>query len=276
MTSSPDAQTAEGSKERRPSNAMLRRLSGQNSTLRGGRGSPLHLSPKAGTLRLGASGYQSDLHVRAPSSSSIATMTHRALYPPNSGRSFSAIESGSSSDEDDEGAAEEEEEQQAMEKEEASRRIRELERLVNPNTMQFAQSARSHVSPSPVRTRLSAQKPQSPASSSVNTDRYEASASASPTSPPSAGVPPQGTARRGDMQSSLSPPASVLQRGRQELRVSTSDRTANSTAPSTSSSFSDISDVSTSAFEEAAGTSVRPAVPSRLTVFARNHLGRHY
>lgn len=271
---SPDPQSAEGSKkERRPSNAMLRRLSGQNSTAGAGRASPLQPSPKAGTIRLAGSGYQSVLHARAPSSSSIATMTHRALYPPPSGRSFSAIQSGSSSEEDEEGAAEEEEDQQQMEKEEASRRIRELERLVNQNTLQFAQSPRSHVSPSPRRTRPASQKSRSEASSSVHTDRYQASASVSPGSPASPVAVPQMTPRREETQSSPSPPPSAFQRGRQALRVSTSDRTAGSTAPSTSSSFSDISDVSTSALEEATGTTFRPA-PSRLTVFARNHLGR--
>lgn len=245
---------------------MLRRLSGQNSTAGAGRASPLHLSPKAATIRLAGSGYQSGLHARAPSSSSIATMTHRGLYPPPSGRSFSAIQSGSSSDEDNDDAAEDEEDQQLMEKEEASRRIRELERLVNQNTLQFAQHPRSHVSPSPRRTRPASQKPRSEASSSVHTDRYEASASVSPSSPASVGAPPQGTQRAEETQNSPSPPPSAFQRGRQQLRVSTSDRTAGSTAPSTSSSFSDISDVSTSALEEAAGqagTTFRPP-PSRL------------
>ncbi|KZT62865.1 hypothetical protein CALCODRAFT_513765 [Calocera cornea HHB12733] len=274
VTGSPDPQTAEGSKkERRPSNAMLRRLSGQNSTAGAGRASPLHLSPKAGTIRLAGSGYQSGLHARAPSSSSIATMTHRGPHP-TSGRPFSVIQSGSSSSSDEEGAAEDEENEQLMEKEEAARRIRELERLVNQNTLQFAQPVRSHVSPSPRRTRTVPQKPRSEASSSVHTDRYEASASVSPSSPASLGAPPQVTPRREETQSSPSPPLSAFQRGRQPLRVSTSDRTAGSTAPSTSSSFSDISDVSTSALEEAAaGSTFRPA-PSRLTVFARNHLGR--
>ncbi|KIJ37444.1 hypothetical protein M422DRAFT_33767 [Sphaerobolus stellatus SS14] len=238
--------------------------------------------------RIPPQGIQANRMLRDRGSASVLALSQRLGPTPNALRRPPTPAGSGPSESDEEIDREEEDARRQEEKESVDRRLKELEEMMSSERLGFARPPRLRPSAGP-----SVIPQRSPLREVARAESLSTSESAAPSpqgSIPSIPSPPPETQSQTSssafssaqatttlpMNGALSPHSPRMRhhsprRGLVAVRGIPSQRGSNH--GSAASSFSDLSDVSASALESALMSNIRGA-GSRLSMFARSHLGR--